>query len=89
MTSPYADVSWERMSKAVEKVRQRLLRTARALERAKVSYAVADGNAVAAWVSRIDEAAVRNTGRGYLIAPRRPRGRTEGAREAGFGMARR
>ncbi len=57
----YADVSWERMSNAVERVRQRLLRAAGALEQAKVPYAVAGGNAVAAWVSRVDEAAVRNT----------------------------
>src|SRR5205809_7259440 len=57
----YAEVSWERMSNAIEKVRQRLLRAARALEQAKVPYAVAGGNAVAAWVSRVDEAAVRNT----------------------------
>src|SRR5262249_14269545 len=58
---PYADVSWKRMSDAVEKVRRRLLRAARALDDAKVPYAVAGGNAVAAWVSRVDEAAVRNT----------------------------
>jgi hypothetical protein len=45
----------------VQKVRERLLRAAAALERARVPYAVAGGNAVAAWVSRIDEAAVRNT----------------------------
>jgi hypothetical protein len=57
----YAEVSWERMSNAIEKVRQRLLRAARALEQAHVAYAVAGGNAVAAWVSRVDEAAVRNT----------------------------
>ena len=57
----YAEVSWERMSNAVEKVRLRLLRAARALEQANVLYAVAGGNAVAAWVSRVDEAAVRNT----------------------------
>jgi hypothetical protein len=57
----YAEVSWERMSNAVEKVRQRLLRAARVLEQAKVPYAVAGGNAVAAWVSRMDETAVRNT----------------------------
>ena len=31
------------------------------LEAAHVPYAVAGGNAVAAWVSRVDEAAVRNT----------------------------
>ena len=57
----FAEVSWERMSRAVEKVRQRLLRAARALEQAQVPYAVAGGNAVAAWVSRVDESAVRNT----------------------------
>jgi hypothetical protein len=57
----YSEVSWERMSIAVEKVRQRLLRAARALDEAHIPYAVADGNAVAAWVSRVDEAAVRNT----------------------------
>ena len=57
----YAPVSWERMSNAVEKVRQRLLRAAHALEQASIPYAVAGGNAVAAWVSRVDEAAVRNT----------------------------
>src|SRR3954467_8424083 len=57
----YAEVSWEGMINAIEKVRQRLLRAARALENAHLPYAVADGNAVAAWVSRVDEAAVRNT----------------------------
>jgi len=60
-TVSYASVSWERMSNAVENVRRRLLRAAQALEQAKVPYAVAGGNAVAAWVSRVDEAAVRNT----------------------------
>ena len=49
------------MERAVEKVRQRLLRAASALEQAGVPYAVVGGNAVAAWVSRVDEAAVRNT----------------------------
>ena len=58
---PYAQVSWERMSHAVEKVRQRLMRAAHALAEGSVPYAVAGGNAVAAWVSRVDEAAVRNT----------------------------
>ena len=57
----YEDVSWERMERAVEKVRQRLLRAASILEEAGVPYAVAGGNAVAAWVSRVDEAAMRNT----------------------------
>lgn len=54
-------VSWERMIRAVEKVRERLHRAAAALEAAQVPYAVVGGNAVAAWVSRVDEAAVRNT----------------------------
>lgn len=49
------------MIRAVEKVRERLLKAAAALEAAKVPYAIIGGNAVAAWVSRVDEAAVRNT----------------------------
>jgi hypothetical protein len=49
------------MIRAVEKVRDRMLRAARALEQANVPYAVVGGNAVAAWVSRVDETAVRNT----------------------------
>jgi hypothetical protein len=56
-----SEVSWERMIRAVEKVRDRLRRTVVALEAAGVPYALAGGNAVAAWVSRVDEAAVRNT----------------------------
>src|SRR5437868_12859203 len=58
---PLGPVSWERMIRAVEKVRERLERAAAALEKAGVPYAVVGGNAVAAWVSRVDEAAVRNT----------------------------
>jgi hypothetical protein len=54
-------VSWQRMDDAVAKVRQRLLRAAACLREAGVPYAVVGGNAVAAWVSRVDEAAVRNT----------------------------
>jgi hypothetical protein len=55
------EVSLERMVRAVEKIRLRLLRAATALEQAKVPYAVVGGNAVAAWVARVDESAVRNT----------------------------
>ena len=51
----------ERMVRAVEKVRERLLRAAKALEDARIPYAVVGGNAVAAWVARVDESAVRNT----------------------------
>jgi hypothetical protein len=49
------------MIRAVEKVKERLLRATAALEKAGLLYAVVGGNAVAAWVSRVDEAAVRNT----------------------------
>ncbi|HCS50547.1 MAG TPA: hypothetical protein DIW81_02980 [Planctomycetaceae bacterium] len=57
----YGEISWERMIGAVEKVRLRLQRTAAALNEAHIPYALVGGNAVAAWVSRVDEAAVRNT----------------------------
>jgi Nucleotidyl transferase AbiEii toxin, Type IV TA system len=50
-----------RMVRAVEKVRERLHRAARILEDAKLPYAVIGGNAVAAWVARVDESAVRFT----------------------------
>src|SRR5439155_3945979 len=52
---------WERALLAVEKVKERLKRSTAALERAGVPYAVAGGNAVAEWVGRVDEDAVRNT----------------------------
>lgn len=53
--------SLDRVVRAVELVRQRLLRATAALEAAGIPYAVAGGNAVALWVSRVDVAAVRNT----------------------------
>ena len=51
----------DRMVRAVEKVRARLARAAAALEAAGVPYAVIGGNAVASWVAKVDEAAVRYT----------------------------
>lgn len=51
----------DRVFRAVEKQRERLRRAARALEQAHVPYAVIGGSAVASWVSRVDEAAVRFT----------------------------
>lgn len=51
----------DRMVRAVEKVRERLLRSTAALDAAGVPYAVVGGNAVGAWVATVDEAAVRNT----------------------------
>ncbi|HKQ46562.1 MAG TPA: hypothetical protein VJZ71_00660 [Phycisphaerae bacterium] len=50
-----------RAERAVEKVRERLLRTCRALEAGGVPYVVIGGNAVAVWVGSKDEGAVRNT----------------------------
>ena len=50
-----------KMVAAVEKVRDRLVRSTRALDAAGIPYAVVGGNAVAAWVSEVDESAVRNT----------------------------
>ncbi len=54
-------VSWERMSEGIEKVKDRLKRATAALESAGILYAVIGGNAVAAWVSRVDDSVVRNT----------------------------
>ena len=51
----------DRMVLAVERVRDRLLRSTAALEAAGIPYAVVGGNAVAAWVATVDTAAVRNT----------------------------
>ena len=55
------EFSLDRMVSAVQKVRERLERCTKALNQNQVPYAVAGGCAVAAWVSRIDESAVRNT----------------------------
>jgi len=51
----------DRLERAVEKVRDRLLRSTAALEAAGVPYAVIGGNAVMAWVEQVDESAVRFT----------------------------
>jgi hypothetical protein len=55
------DFSWKRMIEAVEAVRERARHATSALKRAGIPYAMAGGNAVAAWVARVDRAAVRNT----------------------------
>ncbi|MCE9556248.1 MAG: nucleotidyltransferase family protein [Planctomycetes bacterium] len=49
------------MERAVEKVNERLRKTVRILEEAKVPYAVVGGHAVRAWVAQVDEAALRTT----------------------------
>ncbi len=61
MKAELSEFSLDRMVRAVEKVRERLLRASDVLRRAGIPYAVAGGNAVALWVSRVDEAATRNT----------------------------
>jgi hypothetical protein len=63
-------ITRQRMIHAVEKARARLDRAVAALEGAGIAYGVAGGSAVAAWVSRVDEAAVRNT-QGVDILSRR------------------
>jgi hypothetical protein len=52
---------WQRMERAVEKIQERLERTAVTLEQANIPYAIIGGNAVRAWVAQADEAAVRTT----------------------------
>ncbi len=57
----FGQISWQRMIRAVERVRERLLRVTNALQQGGIDYAVIGGNAVAALVSKVDESAVRNT----------------------------
>jgi len=64
-------IGWERALIAAEKEKERLRRATRALDAAGVPYAVVGGNAVAEWVARVDEDAVRNT-RDVDILIRRP-----------------
>jgi hypothetical protein len=52
---------WARMNRAVEKIQERLEKTARTLEAAEIPYCIIGGNAVRAWVAQKDEAAVRTT----------------------------
>jgi len=60
-TLKLSDFSWERMTAAVDAVRDRARRIATVLEREKIRYAMIGGHAVAAWVARVDVEAVRNT----------------------------
>lgn len=62
MASPVLqDFSWDRMIAAVEDVRLRARRVAEALNEAEIPFMVVGGHAVAAWVARVDQEAVRNT----------------------------
>ena len=51
----------DRMEKAPQLVRQRLVKAASTLESAGLKYAIIGDNAVALWVASVDEDAVRNT----------------------------
>ncbi len=55
------DELWRRMNRAVEKIQERLEKTAATLEAAQIPYAIIGGNAVRVWVGLADEAAVRTT----------------------------
>lgn len=55
------DALWNRIERAVEKVKDRLRRVTGALDVAAIPYAVIGGNAVQLWVAQVDESAVRNT----------------------------
>lgn len=55
------DELWERIGRAVDKVKDRLNRVVSALEQAQVPYAIIGGNAVQIWVAQADESVVRNT----------------------------
>src|SRR5712691_3957035 len=78
-------IGWERALMAAEKVKERLRRATRALDAAGVPYAVIGGNAVAEWVARIDEDAVRNTRDVDLLVRRADFAKTRTALEgAGF-----
>ena len=71
----------DRVERAVEKIRDRLLRSTAALEAADVPYAVIGGNAVMAWVEQVDESAVRFTQDVDLVLRREDLGRAAEALE--------
>ncbi len=69
----------------MELVKNRLLRATAALENAGIAYAVIGGNAVAAWVGRVDQSAVRFTQDVDLLIRRSDLDATKAALEsAGF-----
>lgn len=85
MSQTLGPFSMTRVVAAVEKVKERLYRAAGALEAAGIPYAIAGGNAVALWVSRVDESAVRNTRDVDVLLSRNDLERAKAAMEsAGF-----
>ncbi len=55
------DALWDRIERAVEKVKERLQKVTDSLNAANIPYAVIGGNAVQLWVAQVDETAMRNT----------------------------
>ena len=55
------DELWERIERAIEKVKDRMRRVCTALDSANIPYAIIGGNAVQYWVAQVDESVVRNT----------------------------
>ncbi len=79
------DFSWKRMIAAVDAVRERACRVTAALRRAGIEHAVVGGNAIAAWVARVDVEAVRNTKDVDLLVRREDFERVvEAAQSVGF-----
>ena len=70
------------MAQGIEDVKNRLERAAAALAKTGVRYAVVGGNAVAAWVSRVDASAVRNTRDVDILLRREDMDRARAALEA-------
>jgi len=60
-TAALGSFCWGRVVNAAEKIEQRRGRAVAALEGAGIPYAIIGGNAVAAWVSRVDDSVVRQT----------------------------
>lgn len=75
----------DRIEQAIAMVKERLRRAVAALEARGIPYAVVGGHAVAAWVARIDPAAVRTTVDVDLLVARADFGRVKAAlKEVGF-----
>lgn len=61
LNGPWPEDLTDRMWRAIENVRERLVRSTGALDRASVPYAVIGAHAVALWVRSFDDGADRNT----------------------------
>ena len=73
---------FDRIEQAIAMVKERLRRAVTALEARSIPYAVVGGHAVAAWVARVDPAAVRTTVDVDLLVSRADFDRVKEALEA-------